>query len=109
LEAPLPAEDQVTARDDLAQRQATAAVALLQLGEADRVWPLLRHSPDPSRRSYLLHLLGRLGAPPEPLLQRLDTETNVSARRALILSLGEYSAAQLPERRRQRLIEKLLN
>src|SRR5262249_36109674 len=32
------------------ERTARAAVALMRLGRAESVWPLLRHSPDPSVR-----------------------------------------------------------
>ena len=34
-------------KDRLAERQARAAVALVRLGRAESVWPLLRHSGDP--------------------------------------------------------------
>src|SRR5262249_31746510 len=34
------------ARDARAARQAQAAVLLLQRGQSERVWPLLRHGPD---------------------------------------------------------------
>ena len=56
----------------------------------DKVWPLLRHSPDPRLRSYLIHRLGPLGADRDALIERLDEETDVSIRRALLLSLGEF-------------------
>src|SRR5207244_4397878 len=41
------------AKDELAQRQARAATALIRLGHADEVWPLLRHSTDPRLRGFL--------------------------------------------------------
>ena len=34
-------------KDDLAERQARAAVALVRMGKAEEVWPLLRHPPTP--------------------------------------------------------------
>jgi serine/threonine protein kinase/formylglycine-generating enzyme required for sulfatase activity len=80
--------------DELQRRQSRAAVALARLGESDRIWPLLKQSPDPGRRTYLIHDLGRLGIEPRVLLDRLDVEGDVSARRALLLALGEV----LPER-----------
>jgi formylglycine-generating enzyme required for sulfatase activity len=103
-----PPEDRVTARDALARRQAQAAVALVQLGRGEAVWPLLRHSPDPSRRSYLLHGLAMLGTDPVALLRRLDAEPDLSARRALLLALGGYAEAQLPARERAALVAGLL-
>src|SRR5262245_22966489 len=81
-------------RDRLAQRQANAAVALLRLGHADRVWPLLRHTADPSHRSYLVHRFARLGVDPLVLAHRFETESDTSARRALLLALGEFPELQ---------------
>jgi eukaryotic-like serine/threonine-protein kinase len=66
-------------------------VALLRLGEStDKVWLLLRHSPDPRLRSYLIHRFRPLGADPRALAKQLDDEKEVSIRRALLLSLGEF-------------------
>src|SRR5262249_13173525 len=56
---PVIAEDE---KERLAKRQANAGVALLRLDRPDRVWPLLRHRPDPRMRSYLIHRLSPLGA-----------------------------------------------
>lgn len=80
------------ARERLAKRQANAAVTLLRLGQPERCWPLLKHSTDPRVRSYVIDRLKRFGADPGLLVSRLrsDKETDVSARRALILSLAEY-------------------
>src|SRR5262249_23483616 len=75
-------------KEVLAKRQVNAAVALLRLGRADRVWPVLRHGPDPRVRSYLIHRLSPLGAEPGALVKRLDEEPDLSIRRALLLALG---------------------
>jgi formylglycine-generating enzyme required for sulfatase activity len=96
------------AKDSLAKRQAQAAVVLLQLGQEDSVWPLLQHSPDPRRRTYLIHSLSPLGTDAMLLVKRLEAEADVSSRRALIRSLGEFSAAQLPEEVREPLVERLV-
>ena len=53
------------AKDRLAQRQARAAIALVRLGHADEVWPLLRHSADPRLRSFIVNWLNPLGADPK--------------------------------------------
>jgi formylglycine-generating enzyme required for sulfatase activity/tRNA A-37 threonylcarbamoyl transferase component Bud32 len=108
LRKTIPPQEQVPARDRLARRQARAGVVLFQLGQTEPVWPLLRHSADPSRRSYLLHALGWLRSDPGPLLRRLETETDVSVRRALILSLGEFDQRQLPAAQRQAVVTHLL-
>jgi formylglycine-generating enzyme required for sulfatase activity/serine/threonine protein kinase/tetratricopeptide (TPR) repeat protein len=92
----------------LASRQANGAVALLQLADAERVWPLLRHSPYPDRRSYLVQRLAPLGIDATTLVRRLEEEPDVSARRALVLALGEYTAEQLPAELRARLVPRLL-
>ena len=84
------------ARDRLGQRRANAAVALLHLERPGRVWALLRQSPYPDARTYFLHRAGPLGADMALLLRRLDDEADASARQALILSLGEYAADQVP-------------
>jgi hypothetical protein len=83
-------------REALARRQAGAAVTLLHLGEPEPVWRLFRHRADPTLRSYLVQRLHLLGADPRPLAERLSAEDDVSARRALILSLGDYPADALP-------------
>ncbi len=85
------------AKEALARRQANAAVTLLHLGKPESVWPLFVHHEDPRLRSHLLARLGLLGADPRPLAERLPAETDVSARRALVLALGEYPAAALPD------------
>jgi formylglycine-generating enzyme required for sulfatase activity len=95
-------------QDTLARRQAQAAVALVQLGQGGPVWPLLRHTPDPGRRTYLLHALAKLGTDPTAVLRRLRAEPDLSARRALLLALGGYAEAQLPAAERQALVSALL-
>ena len=108
LAEPKPPEDRLAARDALAKRQAEAAAALLRSGQHELVWPLLRHSPDPSLRSYLIRDLSRSGISPDSIAQRLEVEPEVSARRALILSLGGFSGEQLPADRRKPLTARLL-
>jgi formylglycine-generating enzyme required for sulfatase activity len=88
LEATLDQQKTEVEKERLAKRQANAGVALLRLGQAGKVWPLLRHSPDPRVRSYLIHRLGPLGADAGALVKRLEEEPDVTIRRALILSLG---------------------
>lgn len=89
---PVPTGD--VAMDNSAKRRANAAVALLKMNEPEMVWPLLRHSPDPRARSYLIHRLCPLGADPGALCERLKQEPDISIRRALLLSLGEFCGGQ---------------
>src|SRR5262249_55450202 len=95
-------------REQLARRQATAAVALLRLGAPADARPLDRHRARPEARSQLLWRGGLLGLDPKKLVQWLGEEKDVSAQRALILALGEFTAEQLPSSVRGPLIEKLL-
>jgi formylglycine-generating enzyme required for sulfatase activity len=95
-------------RNRLATRQANAAAALAQLGRPETVWPLLEHRPDPQLRSYLVDRLGPLGFDPRSLLARLEKEKEVSARRALVLCLGQFGERQLPAGQRRAWEERLL-
>jgi formylglycine-generating enzyme required for sulfatase activity len=94
-------------REALARRQAGAAVTLFHLGRPEPVWRLLRHRADPTLRSYLVQRLRLLDADPQPLVDRLPVEGDVSARRALILSLGDYPADALPADARVPLTARL--
>jgi formylglycine-generating enzyme required for sulfatase activity len=118
------------AKDALAERQARAAVALMRLGHADALWPLLKHSADPRLRSFLVNGLSTLGADPHAIvaaLERLNspvtrhappaTQTmdailfhpGTSQRRALILTLGTFKTNGLSSEDREPLIAKLLD
>ena len=57
-------------KESQAKRQANCAVALFRLGRPEKVWPLLKFSPDPRVRSYLIHWLASLQAEPQPILRR---------------------------------------
>ena len=59
-------------KDQLAERQARAAIALLRMGKAAEVMPLLRHSADPRLRSFIVNWLKPLQADPNTLAAELD-------------------------------------
>lgn len=94
-------------RDLMARRQANAAVLLLRLNEPELVWPLLRQHPDPSVRGHLIARCRRLGVSPMLLALQLEAERDTSARRALLLALGEYLPAEWPNETRTRLLSRL--
>ena len=117
-------------KDRLAERQARAAVALVRMGKAEDVWPLLRHSADPRLRSFIVNWLNPLGADPKLIaaeLDRIDLQRQADARpgaavdgrhpvpsrdlerRALILALGTYGTDGLSPGEREPLIGKLLD
>ncbi len=78
------------------------------VGPRDATWRLLRHVPDPSARSWIIHGLAPLGADPRSILHRLDEEDDISARRALILCLGEFGLEQLSAADRDAFAPRLL-
>jgi formylglycine-generating enzyme required for sulfatase activity len=97
-------------RVEVAGRQANAAVALAALGRWEKVAPLLRHTPDPTLRSYLIDRLAPGGVEARSLVDRLgpDREPDVSARRAVLLALAEFGPQQLLPAEREALAPRLL-
>jgi eukaryotic-like serine/threonine-protein kinase len=117
-------------KDQLAERQARAAVSLVRMGKADQVWPLLKHSADPRLRSFVVNWLSPLGTDPRLIateLERIDPRIKptpsdgqqameailfhpeTSIRRALILALGTYGTEGLSPAERESLTVKLLD
>jgi serine/threonine protein kinase/formylglycine-generating enzyme required for sulfatase activity len=94
---------------ELTKQQANIAVGLLVMERGDKVWPLLKHSPDPTLRSFLIERLGPGGVDARMLLKRLDVEKEDSIRRAILLSLGEFVRDRLPPAERQNLLPRLLD
>ncbi len=104
-----PADDKPDSQERFASRQANLAIAMLLLGLPDATWTLLRHAPDPSVRSWIVHRLALFGADPRVILRRLNEEKDVSVRRALILCLGEFGPDRLPAADRNALAARLLS
>jgi serine/threonine protein kinase/formylglycine-generating enzyme required for sulfatase activity len=98
-----------TAIERLAKRQANAAVALLRLNWAARVWQLLKHSENPLVRSYLVHRLGPMGIEAGTIIKRLHEESDVTICRALILSLGEMRSEVWRPDERESFVSELRN
>ena len=105
----LPGDAKDEAKEELAKRQANAAVALLKMDQPAKVWSLLKHSPDSRARSYLIHRLAPLGVDAGVICTRLGEETDVTIRRALLLILGEFDELALPAEDRQALLPKIQN
>ena len=78
IDRKLPPDAKDEAKEKLGKRQANAAVALLRMNQPAKVWPLLKHSPDPRVRSYLIHRFGPLGADARAIVKRLDEETELT-------------------------------
>ena len=94
-------------KEKLAKRQASAAAALFRMEKPEKVWPLLKHSPDPRVRSYLIHRLSPFGADASVIGKRLEEEPDVTVRRALVLALGEFGEGALTPGERDSLVGKL--
>ena len=107
IDKKLPPDTALETRNRVAKRQANAAAALLRMNESARVWPLLALSSDPSARSYMIHRFARMAVDPKIIIDRLADERNVSVRRALLLSLGEYLKRDLTPEDRKALIPTL--
>ena len=90
-------------------RRANAAAALFVLGHPEDAWPLLVHSPDPSVRSHLIRRLAAVGADPTLLAARYRAERDLSAKRALLLALGDIPTEKLPAKFRDPLVRELLD
>jgi eukaryotic-like serine/threonine-protein kinase len=92
----------------LAKRQASVGVSLLVMGRGEKVLPLFEHRPDPTLRSYLIDRVGQGGVDAKVLISRLDQDKVVSARRAIVLSLGEYGLDRFAQSQRLNLLPRLL-
>jgi len=104
----IPADAEESAKVALAKKQANVALALLRMGQYDRFRQVLRQSPDPTVRSYLIHQLAPSRIDPKLLFGHLESESDVSVRIALVLALGEFDMDQLPSDERQPWLAELL-
>jgi formylglycine-generating enzyme required for sulfatase activity len=98
----------IDAKIVLAKRQASIGVALLLMGQGENVWPLLKHQADPTMRSYLMERLGPSGVDPKVLLVQLEEEKEVTVKRAILLSLGEFGLDRLSLADRRNHLGRLL-
>ena len=79
-------------------------MALAKLNQPETMWPLLIHSQDPRRRSYLIDKLALWNVDHTLILKRLNLENDNSTRRAVIQSLGEFSLEQISIDERKTII-----
>ncbi len=98
----------LTENEGGAKRQANVGVALVVMGRGEKAWPLLKHSADPTLRSFMIDRLAAGGVDPKVLLTRFDQEREVSIKRAILLSLGEFGLDRLPLSERQNLVPQLM-
>ena len=95
-------------RDAFWKKQANAAVCLLQLGEQDAVWPLLKLTPNPSLRSFIIDRLPKLGADFGTLASHLARENDASIRQAVVMAFGDFDIGKLSHQQQHHLVEQLL-
>ncbi len=75
----------------LAMRKANAFIMLVRLNAIDGLWSLLKHTPDPRVKSYVIHWLSSRGAPAKSIIDQIRIETDASVQRALVLAIGEFT------------------
>lgn len=97
---PLVSDDQ---KDELADRQANAVIALAKLGSAELMWPLLGDREDRRIRTFLIHRMSALGVDPELLLERLWVESDNAVRTAIIAAVSTYRPDQISSESTARL------
>lgn len=130
--ATLPPEDLGSVeRITFGQRRANAAVALVRLGEREKVLPVFDYTDDPEALTQFIFRCRERGVVAEELLELLDGVTrsvgeeptgsgptgsrladtsgyqSARALYALLLALGEFSLEEIPESRRESLVEQL--
>ncbi len=91
---PLPRGDQPDDKSKLS-RSATAAALLLRLDEADPVWPLLRHSENPSLRSLVIHVSSRMRVPPHIVLSGLRQRQRDDERAAILQIAARFNPPEV--------------
>src|SRR5262249_15875880 len=77
------------------QGLANLATSLLHMGRTDKIWPLMKHHPDPTLRAHLIENLGAVGVSPKVLTTRLEQEEDASIQAAILLSLLEFGPKRL--------------
>jgi formylglycine-generating enzyme required for sulfatase activity len=80
----------------------------MHFAEPSAAWDICRHSPDPTSRSYLIDGMAPRGVDLAILIRRYGDERDPSARRAIVLSMGEYKLDKLTNADRDRLVSRLL-
>ena len=101
--------DEVSEKESIAlgRRRARAAIALLRLGEWQAALPALAVATNPETLSQFITQARSFGLTAEDLLGCLEVAVDDGARYGLLLSLGDFSPADLPARSRLKLANQL--
>ena len=89
------------------KRRVNVIVALAKLNQSETIWPLLKHTSTPQTRSYLIEKLALHNLDYSVILQQLKIEKEVSIRRALIQTLGNFDLGQISFEERISIIPDL--
>ena len=89
------------------KRRVNVIVALAKLNQSETIWPLLKHTSTPQTRSYLIEKLALHNLDYSVILQQLKIEKEVSIRRALIQTLGNFDLGQISLEERFTIIPDL--
>ncbi len=111
---PPPVELGSVERVPYGQRRANAAVTLLRLGEREKVLPVFEMIDDPEALTQFIFRCRPRGVAVDALLDCLERVSvapkdryPTNARYALLLALGEFSIEEIPDSRREALLEQL--
>jgi serine/threonine protein kinase/formylglycine-generating enzyme required for sulfatase activity len=108
LAKPMPLNAGDEQKTALAKHKADIAAAFLRMSQYERMREVLRHTSDPTARSYLISRLSSLAIEPKMIWSRLRQEKDVSIRRALILGMGEFEPERLARGEREGIISQLV-
>lgn len=111
----LPSEDASTEESiDLGQRRANAAVAMLKMGQFEKVQPTFQWTSDPEALTQFVVRNKPREIPVETLIDALDkvfvappNQYPKDTKYGLLLAIGEYAPEEIPPAKRVELVSKL--
>jgi eukaryotic-like serine/threonine-protein kinase len=96
-----------SAKEALASRQASAGIALAELGQPESFWQLLRHRSDPRRRALLIQRLAGGALDARLLVERLSQrEIDSAERQAILLAWAEMHRGALADSVKETVIAR---
>ncbi len=101
-------EDNWAEYDEITDDKANLVALLLKLGEAELVLKKLAHSPTPDTRSHAIDRFRQIGLAAAQVAALLDHVQEVSARRAVVVSLGVYPAREYSDAVLLSCVDRLL-
>ena len=93
----------------LAKQKADIAAALWHMNQYEKMREVLKHTPDATARSFLIQRVSLLAIDPKTIWKELEQEKDVSIRRALILSLGEFDLERFTSTEQKAVVSQLVD